>query len=337
MLSIDWKISRELNVPINEQIKGQIIYAISFGTLQSGDALPSVRELAGTLKVSPVTVSKVYRELTREGLLAPQRSIGVFVNDPGISNGINQQFTSQSNLVQIIKNGIRQARLMGYSLDQIQDTFQTVANQYMKENEIGERIVIIVGNTLSATTFYALEIQKILHDLKVKAIPCIFDDLINHSRDIMEKIDTAKLIITLPERLREVRERLSQIRIPIVTIAFEISPETIQKLSSIKPNHRLGIISTNPEFIRVLVNELESYVLVTTQPIIELIQNMDRVKRMLPEIDVLIYATGSEKVLEVLPDNLIAFEFLHKPKLESVNRLRILFSDEYQATQKGKN
>ena len=99
MPSLDWKISRDLKVPLNEQIKGQIVYAISFGTLQSGDPLPSVRELAGILNVSPVTISKVYRELTMEGLLVSKPYIGVFVNELGLSNGNKHLQVSKSNLL----------------------------------------------------------------------------------------------------------------------------------------------------------------------------------------------------------------------------------------------
>jgi hypothetical protein len=114
-----------------------------------------------------------------------------------------------------------------------------------------------------------------------------------------------------------------------------LSPDTIQKLSSITHNQRVGIISTNPDFVQVMVDELVSYGLSIVQPKIELVQRMDRVRAMLPEIDVLIYATGSEKVLDILPEGLAVFEFLHKPKLESVDRLRSLLADELPAYPSG--
>jgi DNA-binding transcriptional regulator YhcF (GntR family) len=328
MESIDWKISRDLVIPIYEQLKGQIVYSISFGRLHPGDSLPSVRELASSLNVSPVTVSKVYRELTRDGLLVSKPSVGVFVNELSVSNGNKHILASKSNLLQIIENSIRQAKLMGYSLQEIHETFHTVAEGYKRQIEVEEQTIIVVGNTLSATTSYAAEIQKMLRDLNVKVLPYRFDDLINPREEIVNKFKSAKLVITLLERLREVREGLSDYGVRVVAIAFELSPNTIQKLSSITPNQRVGIVSTYPEFIQVMVDELESYGLSIQKPKIELIKNMDRVKAMLSEIDVLIYATGSEKVMEILPENLIAYELLHKPNLESVNRLRALLSDE---------
>lgn len=46
---------------------------ISSGQLKSGDALPSVRELATTHAVNPMTISKAYSLLEAEGLLERQR------------------------------------------------------------------------------------------------------------------------------------------------------------------------------------------------------------------------------------------------------------------------
>ncbi len=44
-------------LPIYEQLVTQIIRSIARGLLRSGEQMPSVRELAGTLLVNPNTVS----------------------------------------------------------------------------------------------------------------------------------------------------------------------------------------------------------------------------------------------------------------------------------------
>lgn len=54
-------------VPIYEQIMEQIKKDIASGTLKPGDALPSVRQLAGDLKISALTVKKAYDRLEQEG------------------------------------------------------------------------------------------------------------------------------------------------------------------------------------------------------------------------------------------------------------------------------
>jgi GntR family transcriptional regulator len=66
-------------VPIYAQIVGQVRAAVASGTLGSGDALPSVRQLASELRINPNTVVQAYRELEREGFTVAQRGQGTFI------------------------------------------------------------------------------------------------------------------------------------------------------------------------------------------------------------------------------------------------------------------
>ncbi len=56
-------------VPIFRQIMQQTRLAIAGGRLQPGDPLPSVRAQAIALGVNPMTISKAYNLLEREGVL----------------------------------------------------------------------------------------------------------------------------------------------------------------------------------------------------------------------------------------------------------------------------
>jgi GntR family transcriptional regulator len=65
--------------PIWRQIEDGMRRIIASGRLSPGAAVPSVRELARTLRVNPATVSKAYRRLTDAGLLLVRRGEGTFV------------------------------------------------------------------------------------------------------------------------------------------------------------------------------------------------------------------------------------------------------------------
>jgi GntR family transcriptional regulator len=60
-------------VPIYRQLMEQVRRMVSSSQLKPGDALPSVRELAMTHAVNPMTISKAYSMLEAEGLLERQR------------------------------------------------------------------------------------------------------------------------------------------------------------------------------------------------------------------------------------------------------------------------
>ena len=66
-------------VPIYEQIVEQIKTQIRDGSLQEGDALPSVRALAGTLKISALTVKKAYDTLEAQGSSSTVHGKGSYI------------------------------------------------------------------------------------------------------------------------------------------------------------------------------------------------------------------------------------------------------------------
>ncbi|HVG24706.1 MAG TPA: GntR family transcriptional regulator [Thermoanaerobaculia bacterium] len=67
--------------PIWKQIEEGVRRMISLGILEPGAGVPSVRELAQTLRVNPNTVARAYQRLTDEGVLAVKRGEGTFVSE----------------------------------------------------------------------------------------------------------------------------------------------------------------------------------------------------------------------------------------------------------------
>lgn len=67
-------------IPIYEQICRQVKFAIGNGTLQAGDHVPSVRELAVQAAVNVNTVARAYRDLQAQGILVSIRGTGLAVS-----------------------------------------------------------------------------------------------------------------------------------------------------------------------------------------------------------------------------------------------------------------
>ncbi len=65
--------------PIYAQIAARVRIAVAAGDLATGDSLPSVRALAGSLRVNPATVVQAYRELERDGVVEMRQGSGTFV------------------------------------------------------------------------------------------------------------------------------------------------------------------------------------------------------------------------------------------------------------------
>ena len=67
-------------VPIYEQLMEQIKSDIIESVLSEGEALPSVRTLAGELRISALTVKKAYDKLEEEGFVTTVHGKGTYVS-----------------------------------------------------------------------------------------------------------------------------------------------------------------------------------------------------------------------------------------------------------------
>jgi GntR family transcriptional regulator len=69
--------------PIYRQIGDQIRRLVAGGQLTPGTVLPSVRDVAATYAINPMTVSKAYSQLEAEGVLERLRGKGMAVASKG--------------------------------------------------------------------------------------------------------------------------------------------------------------------------------------------------------------------------------------------------------------
>jgi len=82
-------------VPVYRQVMGQIKFHIASGMLKPGDELPSTRSLSSQIGVNPMTISKSYSFLEREGVV--QRRPGL----PLVVNSIEPKSVQEGKLEQL--------------------------------------------------------------------------------------------------------------------------------------------------------------------------------------------------------------------------------------------
>lgn len=78
-----FSISTGSSEPIYRQLIDQARRLIAAGQLETGDVLPSVRDVAQALALNPMTVSKAYNMMENEGLVQRRRGTGMLVAPRG--------------------------------------------------------------------------------------------------------------------------------------------------------------------------------------------------------------------------------------------------------------
>ncbi|MCL6453956.1 MAG: GntR family transcriptional regulator [Alicyclobacillus sp.] len=105
----------DLSQPIYEQILQQMSSAVVRGEIALGEKIPSVRELAQALKVTPNTVMHAYQEMERSGLTETRRGQGTFITS---SRERVEQFRSEL-ADEVIDAFLQRMMALGYSLADI--------------------------------------------------------------------------------------------------------------------------------------------------------------------------------------------------------------------------
>ena len=81
---MDLQINSKSHVPVHVQLKQQIKHSILAGTFGVGSRLPSIRVLAGFLRINRNTVARVFTDLEHEGFVESRRGSGVYVVEPPV-------------------------------------------------------------------------------------------------------------------------------------------------------------------------------------------------------------------------------------------------------------
>ena len=118
-------------VPVFRQIMDQVRFHIASGLLQAGDELPPTRSLSAELGVNPMTISKAYNLLERDGVLErrPGRPLVVAPMDPA---GLELE---KLDLVrESLADAVRSARQLGIGSDEAIRVFRELLDNEEKED-----------------------------------------------------------------------------------------------------------------------------------------------------------------------------------------------------------
>ena len=113
-------------VPIYVQLREQILRQLGAGVLATGDQMPTMREMAVTLKIDLNTVRHAYDELERMGAITLVRGRGSFVAEPPPAMGARAQNIKADSLA---KQVLATAAAMGLDPAVVADRIKALAKQ----------------------------------------------------------------------------------------------------------------------------------------------------------------------------------------------------------------
>ncbi|CAN5787913.1 hypothetical protein BH23DEI1_BH23DEI1_00410 [soil metagenome] len=305
------QIDRDLPVPVTTQIQGQIEYGVSNGDFPSGSRLPSVRDLALDLGVSPVTVSQVYRNLQAKGLIATVQGTGTFVQSLAADDASR---SGTSRVDELLRRALVTAEREGVSRAASLERFQHLVAQ----NHHGTPLrMVFVGVYSHVTHAYVADLRR--HLRPSDTLSATTFDVLASDAAARAEIEAADLVLTFAHRVTELRPNVPP-SVEVATVNLLPSERTRVALAEIDPLARLVIISAIPEFLptfRRAVARFASHV----ESVHAALHGTPDAREALARADVVVYGTGSETVLDGLPSHVRSFEYRHVPDPIHVERV----------------
>ncbi len=311
------RIDRDLPVPIPLQLQGQIEYGVTSGDFPAGSRLPSVRELAAELGVSPVTVGAVYRKLQAAGLIDSAPGRGTFVRTAAASERSEAPDPTDAAL----RRALQRADRAGVGRAELIERFQRIVARGRPAASIRG---LFVGVFPHVTRAYVADLRRHLAGAD-ELVATTFDELVDDG-GVLAGCDIA---FTFAHRVADL-ERLVPGGTAVVSVALIPSERTRVALAEIDPLARVALVSAVPEFVvtfRRGIERFASHVASVTTTVVDTPQ----AAALVAQADVVVYATGAESVLDGLPADVRAFEYRHVPDpvqaetvlLPLVERLRV--------------
>ena len=303
-------LDRSLPVPLGLQLRGLIAYGIACGEFRAGDRLPSVRDLAGEAGVAPMTVSQVYRDLKRAGLIEGRAGSGTFVARRGGEGPGERLLAFHRRVDRLIDDGFGLGMRAG-------DIAGLMAARLSarRARRAGPRLAL-VGIFPSATAAYARAVADALGP--AATVEGVTLDELAGDAAALRRAGGADLVLVMAHRRREVAALLPRSR--LATISFIPAEATRRALASLDPRARLLAVSRFPEFLPLMRPGVGRFAPHVARVDAALLDDPDLAAR-LGASDVVVYATGAEAVLDRLPPGAAAIEYRHSPDPGDIDRI----------------
>lgn len=298
------RVDRDLPVPVPTQIQGQVEYGMSTGDFPPGSRLPSVRDLAAELGVSPVTVSGVYRNLRARGLIESVRGSGTFVRrralpaatEPGGHDPLDVE----------VARLLDRADRIGVPRSELLARLQAAA--WLELPDAVALRVVLVGVYVEATRRYAAALRPHLHPSD-RLDTTTFGEL---DASGQQPLADADLVLTFAHREHELVSRVRD-GTPIATVRLIPSTRTRIALAELDPRSRVCLLSVIPEFVPTFRRSFERFASHVHNVTAVVADGGTAPPGRCEDADVVIFGTGSGGAVEDLPSYVRRFEFVHEP------------------------
>jgi len=207
-------------------LEGQIKHLILTGSFEVGSRLPSIRAMAGFLRVNRNTVARVFSDLEREGYVESRQGSGVYVVEPPVE-------AEDSKRQEVLERVMDLAAAQGVPVDDL--AYELLARAGAKPQE--KIPLLFVECTRAELGQFSSELEE---QLPVEVERVLLEDLadrISGSEDL-----SWRLAVTTFFHVHEVQELVEPHGIEAVALLAEATLESLQRLMELPSGTPVAVV-----------------------------------------------------------------------------------------------
>jgi len=250
------RVNRKSAVPVHVQLMTQIRHLISTGALKPGMQLPTVRQLAGFLRINPNTVSRALADLERDGYVEGHQGRGTFVSDRPTREG-----RAAHSLERLVSESLRRARRLGFTQDEF---LAALASSAPTGKAPRQRAVLVECNDA--------ELARYRDELEAE-LPLQVDRMLVEEFEAKTSRDPGflkayRVVITTFFHIHEVKRLMPADGPPTVALLAEASIKTLLRLTELPEGSTVGLVCTTATGGQNLLRSVQSAGLTHITPVL---------------------------------------------------------------------
>lgn len=249
----EWKVNTNINTPLYKQLAENIRWSISTGKVTNGWTLPPLRQLASKFNLSVNTVRAAYKLLEEQQLVVTRPHHGTEVVNLLVPKSIKPNDDISATTEDYISDAISKAFLSGYGTEEIRSMFER-ALERAAVLDYSNRILFVECSEHDARSLG----EQISSTLGIYVDPVILEDLGSYLSQLKTSKHKYEAIVTTYFHYATVMQVAQSYDMPIYGVVVEMGSETLNYISSMPAQSKIGLVCQPDHSVQYLHNSLQS-------------------------------------------------------------------------------
>ena len=273
------RVNRKSAVPVHVQLQTQIRHLINTGALKAGMQLPTVRQLAGFLRINRNTVARALADLYQDGYLESHQGRGTFVVDrPPAREG-----RAARSLERLVRDTLDRARRLGFTHEELAATIATRAPASRSSRRPRVRALLIECNHPELSRYR----EQLEAELAITVDPLLVEELESRIQE-PSFLRGYRLVITTFFHIHEVKQALPLDGPPAVALLSESNISSLLRLTELPEGTTIGLICNTPRGSQNILSSVQSAGLSHLVPVLAAADDPWSIDRMLEKTRIVV-------------------------------------------------